>query len=91
MGWGDDSESWDEDPEGPSAEDLRRFSAETVRCSECGAEVHDESISCPICGRWMEAEGAEVRRRRTSVAVGVGLAVLLASGGVVWWLLRLLT
>lgn len=89
MAWDDDPASWDEDPEGPSEEDRRRFSSETIRCTECGGEIHDESVSCPICGCWMTDEGRDgTRRRGPATVIGVGLAALLAAGGLVWWLLR---
>jgi hypothetical protein len=89
MVWGDDPASWDEDPEGPSEEDRRRFSGETLDCSECGREMHDESISCPHCGHWMEGDAAAASRRGPGTGViGVGMAVVIGLGGLLWWLLR---
>lgn len=36
--------------EGPSADDLERFSEDTAYCPECGAEISDLSEFCPQCG-----------------------------------------
>lgn len=36
--------------EGPSAHDIERFSDETGRCPNCGAEVWDQAEFCPECG-----------------------------------------
>jgi hypothetical protein len=36
--------------EGPSPEDVRRFSDDTGYCPECGAEVWDAAPSCSECG-----------------------------------------
>ena len=89
MSWDDDQGSWDEDPEGPSAEDRRRFSADTVSCPDCGSEVHDESVSCPECGHWIEDGGdGDSGPPRSQVALGVVLAVAIAGGGLIWWLIR---
>jgi hydrogenase maturation factor HypF (carbamoyltransferase family) len=91
MTWDDESQSWDEDPEGPSDEDRRRFSAKTICCPECGDEVYDESVSCPSCGHWSEGDDRGGSRRRWGpAAIGLGMALLLALGGLVSWLVRFL-
>ncbi len=72
--------------EGPSPEDLRRFSGETGFCSECGAEVWDGAAVCPSCGAVTAGDIASRRpiermfRRRwlTLVAVIALLAFLVA-------------
>ena len=71
--------------EGPSPEDLRRFSGETGYCPECGAEVWDGAGVCPSCGAVVAGdiasrhpvEGLLRRRWLTLVAVIVGLAFLM--------------
>lgn len=85
-----DEGEWEEDPEGPSVEDRRRFSSETTSCPGCRAEIHDESLSCPRCGHWVEDSPAGSRGPAGgSRLMAVVLAVLLAGGaGVVFWLLR---
>ena len=35
--------------EDPSPEDIERFSHETARCPDCGAEVWDAADVCPKC------------------------------------------
>src|SRR5690606_4417920 len=43
----------DEEREGPSDEDLARFgyaATATVRCYECGRQLHEEATICPACG-----------------------------------------
>ncbi len=37
-------------PDGPSAEDLDRFGAETRTCPHCGSEVWDQAKDCHVCG-----------------------------------------
>lgn len=48
--------------EGPSDEDLERFSGETVFCPHCRGEIHDEAQRCPLCGEWITAAAPENRR-----------------------------
>jgi uncharacterized OB-fold protein len=36
--------------EGPSAEDIARFSDVTVRCANCGTEMFDDVALCWKCG-----------------------------------------
>jgi hypothetical protein len=87
----DDEDEWDDDPEGPSAEDRRRFGGATIPCPSCRRPIHDESVSCPHCGHWLEEAAAEPGgRTKRRVAIGVVLAVALAGGGFLWWLLRAL-
>jgi hypothetical protein len=35
--------------EGPSDDDLERFSGETAYCPHCGAEIWDQAEFCPEC------------------------------------------
>lgn len=44
--------SWQD--EGPSAEDIERFSDETGYCPSCGAEVWDGAPACPSCGEMLD-------------------------------------
>ncbi len=39
--------------EGPSAEDLERFSDDTAHCPFCGAEIWDEADICPKCRNYI--------------------------------------
>jgi len=75
----DDEDLDDElDPEGPSEDDLERFSGATVRCPGCGGEVHDESVSCPRCGEFMEDSSGSPARGTSWWTIAVGGAILLA-------------
>jgi hypothetical protein len=80
----DDEEELDE---GPSDEDVRRFSRSRTRpCQECGAPVHDEADICPRCHAFQwESErvrgGALARRTiRFAVVLAVVLTALALSG-----------
>lgn len=46
--------------EGPSAQDIERFSDDTGRCPNCGAEVWDQAEFCPECG---DQIGSDISRR----------------------------
>jgi len=85
-----DGDSWDDDvddpdDEGPSGEDLRRFSSETAHCPSCGAVVHDDAVTCPECFELISGETS--RRppwqswwRRRWLVVLIALLVLAMLG-----------
>jgi uncharacterized paraquat-inducible protein A len=62
--------------EGPSAEDLDRFSDETRACPECSAEVYDEASVCPRCGHIFEGDPEGASRKPMWAVIGVILALL---------------
>ena len=71
--------------EGPSPEDIQRFSGETGFCPACGAEVWDGAPRCPECGRWIDGatqsrrpEEAEARRRMFAL---IAILTLIGFGG----------
>jgi predicted amidophosphoribosyltransferase len=40
--------------EGPSQEDLSRFSSdETGYCPNCGEDIYDDASQCPVCNSWL--------------------------------------
>ena len=49
------SPSWQDDAidEGPSDEDVERFSDESAYCTACGATISDLATICPTCGASM--------------------------------------
>ena len=69
--------------EGPSPEDIERFSREdTGFCPDCGEEVWDDAPKCKTCGTWLY-EAASSRHpvdaafRKQSFAI-IGVVVLIA-------------
>ncbi|MDP6541907.1 MAG: zinc ribbon domain-containing protein [Phycisphaerales bacterium] len=69
--------------EGPSQEDIERFSRnETGFCPNCGEEVWDDSTQCNSCGFWLQ-EGTSSRHpvndifRKQSFAI-IGVIVIIA-------------
>ncbi|MHC5112809.1 MAG: hypothetical protein ACYTGP_00100 [Planctomycetota bacterium] len=74
--------------EGPSPEDIERFSDETGYCPACGAEVWDATPRCPECGAWIEGateaqhpEQAAARRKMVAliaILTLIGFTGLLA-------------
>lgn len=68
--------------EGPSPEDIERFSHGGGYCPDCGAEVFDDADVCPSCGTWITgdvlSEPPEAREIRGRVRLVVVLATLFA-------------
>ncbi len=71
------------DDEGPSPDDVRRFSGTTAYCPDCGAEIWDQAEVCPSCGSLLGGETLsrppveESFRRRWLVLVVLGAVALL--------------
>lgn len=64
------------DPDGPSLDDLERFSDEFVTCPECGSLVSDEAAMCQACGHAM---GDPVDKKATPLwVILVGFGIILA-------------
>lgn len=57
-GAADDSGDFDDDAldDGPSDEDLARFSGEQAHCPACGAEIWDDAAICPQCGEVLDGD-----------------------------------
>jgi predicted nucleic acid-binding Zn ribbon protein len=73
----------DLDPEGPSPEDLERFSRDdalghsgTIKCQQCREAIYDDADVCPYCGTF-QLHGAR-RTRRSLWMVVVAIIVLMA-------------
>lgn len=45
----EDYQSEEEDSEGPSQEDIERFSDVTIKCKKCGTELLDDVAECWKC------------------------------------------
>jgi hypothetical protein len=68
--------------EGPSPEDIARFSHDTDICPECGAEVYDGADVCPECLAFIElrgrVKGGAGRRIQAKWLVVVAVIVIVA-------------
>ena len=73
--------------EGPSAEDIARFSDDTAHCPNCGAEIWDAAEVCPRCHGYVS--GNTVSRHpierwwRQKWIVLLVIAILIGMGGYV--------
>ncbi len=66
--------------EGPSAEDLERFSGATQHCPQCRTELHDDVDICWKCGHALLAHSGGPKW-----AIWVGVAIVAAIlGGLLW-------
>jgi len=75
--------------DGPSPDDLRRFSDDTAYCPDCGEEIYDEAPACPECGAWIEGRtlsrpmvAHESRRQFRTLVIVLTLLGFLAGIGV---------
>lgn len=69
--------------DGPSEEDVERFSGVTVKCPECGTEVLDEVEVCWKCGHVLR----ERDRFRQVPVWTVVIVILLILTMLVWMIL----
>lgn len=82
-------EDEDETDEGPSAEDLRRFSAREAFCPDCGAGIHDQADVCPKCYAYLAGETSRFRPverdlRGRFIALTVVALILVLLGWGLW-------
>lgn len=75
--------------EGPSPEDLRRFSDGEAFCPDCGAEIHDLAEVCPKCYAYLGGETSRFRPaerdlRRRAIAITVVVLILVLLGWGLW-------
>lgn len=79
--------------EGPSSEDIERFSDETAICPDCGAVIYDDAAFCPACGA--QVSGGTLSRSPLDtwlrerwfavVAILVAVVILLYAGLKIGW------
>lgn len=74
----------DEDPEGPSAADLERFSGVTVTCAGCGTELMDDVSECWKCGRRIGGRGTH----ESGLPLWAVLTVVVVVLALAVWMLR---
>jgi hypothetical protein len=58
--------------------------SETCPCSECGAEVYEDTVRCPVCGQFISPGARNLWSGRSAWWVLLGL---LGIGAVLWVLL----
>lgn len=68
--------------DGPSAEDVERFSGVTIRCPECGTEVLDEVEVCWKCGHAIRE-----RDRFRAIPVWTTVIAILLIAAMLFWML----
>jgi predicted amidophosphoribosyltransferase len=77
--------------EGPSAEDIARFSDTEGYCPDCGEQVYDNAQVCPVCrseidGRVLWEQPIESWFDARWKGVVVALVILGLMSGVLYWL-----
>lgn len=65
----------DETDDGPSSEDVERFSGVTQNCPHCGVELYDDAELCWKCGMAV----TQAARKGSSVWVIVVVVLLIVS------------
>ena len=65
------------DEEFPDEDDLDDESSETVPCSECGAEIYEDAVRCPVCEAYV-THPSSVWSGRPLWWIALGLLGILA-------------
>ena len=76
---GDEDLYYDEPPDGTEDD-----AAETAACPNCGAEIYEEAVECPVCGSYVTF-GTNVWSGRPAwwivlAVMGVVAAILMLTG-----------
>jgi hypothetical protein len=67
----DDDADWDELADGEDGEP-------TVACRYCGEEIHEESVRCPHCERYLSDEDAPPSPKPWWIIIGAALGLYAA-------------
>jgi hypothetical protein len=51
----------------------------TVPCPECGAEIYEDAVQCPVCGSYVTHAGRNLWSGRPTWWIAVGLLGILAT------------
>lgn len=65
-------------------EDNQDDEPETIPCPNCGVDVYEDAVQCPVCGEYITPEVGHLWAGRSAWWVLLGL---LGVGAVVWVLL----
>lgn len=76
----EDYEQADDDAEGPSADDIARFSDVTVKCPGCGTELFDDVRECWKCRRSVDSRNLHETGLPTWVVLTAVALLLLVIG-----------
>jgi predicted nucleic acid-binding Zn ribbon protein len=84
---------FEERDDGPSAEDIARFSCPVdARCQECGHRVHEDVDICPRCGAFIFSDEGSGRKNSTrpfrTLFLLALVIIVLALSGVLAWIVR---
>ncbi|MAI67728.1 MAG: hypothetical protein CMJ26_07630 [Phycisphaerae bacterium] len=71
--------------EGPSEEDIERFSSDdTGYCPHCGEEIWDDVTQCPACGSWIQGSAShrtllenDLRKRMIILIIALALGAFV--------------
>ena len=78
--WSDDQDDWADEDE----------PADTVRCSNCGADIYEEAEQCPACGEYVVHTSGPPWQGKPGWYVALAIlgviAVLLVFSGLAAWL-----
>ncbi len=76
----EDYQPAEEDAEGPSAEDVQRFSDVTVKCPGCGTELMDDVQECWKCHRSLDSRNTHETGLPTWVVLTAVVLLMLVVG-----------
>ena len=76
---GDELNDW-EYPDEDDADD----ESETIPCPNCGTDVYEDAVQCPVCGEYITSGGRNLWEGRSAWWILLGL---LGVGAVVWVLI----
>jgi uncharacterized OB-fold protein len=76
----EDYQQDDGDADGPSEEDIARFSDVTVKCPGCGTELFDDVRDCWKCGRTLDSRNTHETGLPTWVVLTAVVLLILVVG-----------
>ncbi len=86
--WFEEADEHLDDDEFPDEDDVDDDSSVTVPCPECGAEIYEDALRCPVCGNYVSHKsGVWSGRPGWWILLGLLgiLAAMLTLAGLAWW------